>query len=169
METLTAISDWLAATGLSVWLASQVWAVPTLQSVHILAIGIVLASVAMLDVRLAGLIGRDQPLRGAALRYYPWIWGALGVLVVTGLLQIMAEPARELLNWVFWTKMGLLVAAILFTAPLRHLLEDVRFADMAARKQLIFRTCALVSLALWIAIVTCGRWIGYAGDLTGRQ
>ncbi|HVR89706.1 MAG TPA: DUF6644 family protein [Novosphingobium sp.] len=165
METLTALSDTLAASGLSIWIASQVWTVPMLQSVHILAIGVILASLAMLDLRLAGLIGREQSLRELTLRFYPWIWGALAVLVTTGFLQIMAEPARELLNWVFWTKMGLIVAAVLFTAPLRSLIEDCRYRDLAPRKRTIFRTCALVSLVLWVLVVTCGRWIAYAGDL----
>ena len=166
MESLTAISDWLAATGLSEWLAGRAWVVPMLQSVHILAIGIILASLAMLNLRLAGLIGREQSLGQMTLRYYPWIWRALAVLVVTGILQVMAEPARELLNWVFWTKMGLIVAAVLFTAPLRRLIEDVRFRDHAPRKQSILRSCALVSLVLWVLIVTCGRWIAYVGDLS---
>ena len=166
METLTALSDWLAATGLSVWLASRVWVVPTVQSIHILAIGIILASLAMLDLRLAGWIGREQSMRELTLRFYPWIWGALGVLIVTGILQIMAEPARELLNWVFWIKMGLIVAAVLFTAPVRRLLEDCRYRDLPPRKQAILRTCGLVSLALWVLVVICGRWIAYAGDLS---
>lgn len=166
METLTAVSTWLASTGLTTWLASQVWVVPTLQSIHILAIGIILASLAMLDLRLAGFIGREQSMRDMTLRFYPWIWGALAVLVITGILQIMAEPARELLNWVFWTKMGLIVTAVLFTAPVKRLLEDRRFRDLPLRKQRIVRTCGLVSLALWVLVVTCGRWIAYAGDLT---
>ena len=166
METLTALSDALTATSLSNWLASRMWVVPTVQSVHILAIGIILASLAMLDLRLAGLIGREQSIRELTVRFYPWIWGALAVLVVTGFLQIMAEPARELLNWVFWTKMGLIVAAVLFTAPVRRLLEDCRYRDLPPRKQAILRICGLVSLALWVLVVTCGRWIAYAGDLT---
>ena len=166
METLTAVSTWLAASGLTTWLASQMWGVPSLQSIHILAIGIILASLAMLDLRLAGFIGREQSMREMTLRFYPWIWGALAVLVTTGFLQIMAEPARELLNWVFWTKMGLIVTAVLFTAPVRRLLEDCRFRDLAPRKQRIVRTCGLISLALWVLVVVCGRWIAYAGDLT---
>lgn len=166
METLTAVSTWLAASGLTTWLASQMWVVPSLQSIHILAIGIILASLAMLDLRLAGFIGREQSMREMTLRFYPWIWGALAVLVTTGFLQIMAEPARELLNWVFWTKMGLIVTAVLFTAPVRRLLEDCRFRDLAPRKQRIVRTCGLISLGLWVLVVVCGRWIAYAGDLT---
>lgn len=166
---MTSISDWLSDTSLSAALASRFWAVPMLQSVHILAIGVVMASIAMLDLRLAGLIGREQSLRGLTLRFYPWIWGALAVLVVTGLLQIMAEPARELLNWIFWTKMGLIAAAVLFTMPLRALLEDCRYRDLAPRKQRLFRTCALISLVLWVLVVSSGRWIAYAGGVDGSN
>ena len=163
MSTLQAASDWLSTTSLSVAIASANWAVPTLQSIHILAIAIVMSSIAMLDLRLAGFLGREQSMRGMTLRFYPWIWGALVVLVATGLLQIMAEPARELLNWIFWTKMGLIIGAVLFTAPVRRLLEDCRYRDLSARKRKIVRTCALLSLVLWVAVLTCGRWIAYAG------
>ncbi|WP_174279133.1 DUF6644 family protein [Sphingomonas bacterium] len=163
MSRLQAVSDWLATTSLSTAIAERAWTVPMLQSVHILAIAIVMASIGMLDLRLAGFIGRDQSMRGTTLRFYPWIWGALGVLLTTGLLQIMAEPARELLNWVFWTKMGLIVGAALFTAPVRRLLEDRRFRDLSAGRRAAIRTCALVSLVMWVAVLTCGRWIAYAG------
>lgn len=163
MPTLASVSDRLAATSVSTFLQEKAWAVPSLQSVHILAIGIVMASIAMLDLRLAGFIGREQSMRGLTLRFYPWIWGALAVLLATGLLQIMAEPARELLNWIFWTKMGLIVGAVLFTAPVRSLLEDCRYRDLPPRKRLIVRTCAVLSLLLWVAVLTCGRWIAYAG------
>ena len=160
---LRSTSEWLAGTHLSTAIASRAWTVPTLQSIHILSIAVVMASVAVLDLRLAGFLARDQSMRGYNLRFYPWIWGALCVLLGTGLLQIMAEPARELLNWIFLTKMGLLVAAILFTASVRGLLEDRRYGDMPVAKRTVIRAAALVSLGLWVGIVVCGRWIAYAG------
>ena len=160
---MKAVSDWLAHTTMSSAIADRAWAVPTLQSIHILSIGIVMASIAMLDLRLAGFLGREQSMRGLTLRFYPWIWGALAVLLGTGLLQIMAEPARELLNWIFWTKMALILGAVLFTAPVRRLLEDCRFRDLSTGKRTVVRGCALLSLLLWVAVLTCGRWIAYAG------
>lgn len=166
MSTFKALSDRLAQTGLSSTIADQSWAVPTLQSIHILAIGIVMASIAMLDLRLAGFLGREQSMRGLTLRFYPWIWGALAVLIVTGFLQVMAEPARELMNWIFWTKMGLIIGAVLFTAPVRRLLEDCRYRDLPSGKRTIVRTCALLSLLLWVAVLICGRWIAYAGSMS---
>ena len=163
MSGLQVASDWLAGTRLSVAIASRSWTVPTLQSVHILSIAVVMASVAVLDLRLAGVLGREQPMRSYNLRFYPWIWGGLCVLLATGTLQIMAEPARELLNWIFLTKMALIVAAVLLTAPVRALLEDVRFGEVAPGRRAVIRACALASLSAWVAIVVCGRWIAYAG------
>ena len=160
---MTPFSDWLAQTAFSTGLSGIPWAVPLLQSIHILAIGIVFSSVAMLDLRLAGLIGRETSLRDTAQRFLPWIWVALAVLLGTGLLQIMAEPARELLNWIFWTKMGLVVAATATTALVGRTLEEGRFRDLAAGKRRKVRIGAGVSLVLWIVVITCGRWIAYAG------
>ncbi len=166
MTTMTAISDWLTKTPASHAIGTTFWVVPVVQSVHILAIAIVMASIALLDLRLAGMLGREQSMRDLTQRFYPWIWGALGVLLLTGLVMIMSEPGRELLNWVFWTKMALITGAVLFTAPVQRLLEDRRYRDLPRAKRLIIRVCAFASLALWVGVVTCGRWIAYAGDRT---
>ena len=166
MESMAPFSQWLASTSLSHALDVSTWAVPVLQSIHIMAVATVFASVMMLDFRLAGIVGRRQPLRSNILRYYPWIWCALLVLIATGLFQITAEPKRELLNWIFWTKMGLIVVASLVTAPVRSQIEDVQFGAMAPAKRVLIRTSALVSLVLWIGVITCGRWIAYAGGPT---
>jgi putative copper export protein len=163
MSDLSGLSDWLAATPLSSAIADREWAVPTLQSVHILAVGIVLASIAMVNLRLAGILQREDPLRSSSDHFFPWIWGALAVLVSTGILQVAAEPARELLNWIFLTKMGLLVLAAAGTALNRGRLEERRFAELPAGRRGATRALALVTLLLWVAIVICGRWIAYAG------
>jgi uncharacterized membrane protein len=164
MQDMVPLSNWLANTQLSAAIADTAWAVPALQTIHILAISMIMTSIAMLDLRLSGVIGREHSLRNMSLRFYTHIWGALAVLVSTGLLQIMAEPARELLNWIFWTKMGLIVAAVLVTLPVRRLLEDCRFRDLPSPKRAILRAAAILSLLCWVAIVICGRWIAYAGE-----
>ena len=163
---MQSVSEWLATLSVSTAFQNEAWVVPAVQSVHILAIAIVMSSIAMLDLRLAGFIGREQSMRDLTARFYPWIWGALVVLLLTGLIMIMAEPARELLNWIFWTKMALILGAILFTAPVRTMLEDCRYRDMAPAKRAKVRTYAILSLILWVAVVTCGRWIAYAGGET---
>jgi len=160
---MESVSAWLASTSISQFIANTFWIVPVVQSIHILAIGILLASNAMLDLRLAGFIGREQSVRDLALRFYPWIWGALGVLLTTGIIMILSEPGRELLNWIFWTKMGLILVAVGLVVPVRSLLKDCPYEELPPDNRAIIRLCAMLSLVVLVLIVTCGRWIAYAG------
>lgn len=164
MSTLATISEWLASTSVSVSVSGAPWVIPTVQSIHILAIAIVLSSVAMLDLRLAGFIGHERPARSTALRTYPRIWWALGVLFVTGLIMIMGEPERELRNWIFWTKMALIVSAVVVTMPVQRMLDECPYRDHAPVQRSRIRGLALLSLMFWVLVVVCGRWIAYAGE-----
>ena len=162
MLNMVDVSQWLASTSISVVIADQGWIIPMVQSVHILAIAIVMSSIGMLNLRLAGLIGRGQSVRQAAAQFFPWIWWALPVLLLTGIVMILGEPERELLNSYFRYKMLMLVAVLLLTLPLRRLLEDQPFRDLPVARRETVRAMALVSLLLWLSIVFCGRWIAYA-------
>lgn len=162
MGDMTALTNGLAATSASLTIQSHEWIIPTIQSIHILAIAAVMSSIAMLNLRLAGLIGHHQSVRQMAHRFLPWLWRALPVLFVTGCLMILGEPARELLNPYFWYKMSMLAIVVLLTIPLQRMIEDRPFRDHDATKRQLIRIIALVSLLLWLAIVFCGRWIAYA-------
>ncbi len=162
MTDLSALSAWIAATPLSLTIQTTSWVIPTVQSVHILAISVVVASSAMLNLRLAGLIGREQSVQLMAQRFMPPVWWALPVLALTGLTLIIGEPKRELLNPYFWSKMIILLTVIIITVPLQHQLEDRPFRQLPQGKQRLVRTGALVCLLLWLGIIICGRWIAYA-------
>ena len=100
-------TEWLSQTSFSIAIATHDWVIPTVQSIHIVAIGIILASVFMIDLRVLGWAGRDQTLTETTARFGPWLSGALCVLLVTGGLMVVGEPARELLAFSFWFKMCL--------------------------------------------------------------
>src|SRR5215813_10152043 len=107
MTALPQFADWLSRTAISVAIQSHEWVIPAIQSVHIVAIGVVLASIFMIDLRILGLAGRDQSLLETTGRFGPWLSGALCVLLATGIFMIAGEPARELLAFSFWFKMCL--------------------------------------------------------------
>ncbi len=102
--------DWLSRTSVSIAFQSANWFVPVVQTVHIIAIAILLTSVYVLSFRLIGLTRGAQPLASLTARSAPWVWIALCVLLGTGILLTITEPARELLNWVFRVKMLLVLA-----------------------------------------------------------
>jgi hypothetical protein len=159
---LTAFSKWLGATEASLAIQNAAWVIPAVQSVHILCIAIVMSSAGLLNLRVAGLIGRHQPVRALAHSFLPWIWWTLPVLLTTGLILILGEPGRELLNRFFWYKMTALLIVVLLTIPLHRMLEDTPLRDLPLAKRETVRTIALISLAIWLFIVFCGRWIAYA-------
>lgn len=162
MGVVAAFSARLATTSISLSIQTHEWVIPTIQSIHILAIAIVMASIAMLNLRLAGFIGHQQSVQQMAHRFLPWVWWALPVLLITGSIMITGEPDRELLNRFFWYKMTMLVTVVLLTIPLQRLLEDRPFRALPVTKRMVIRGLALASLMLWLAIIFCGRWIAYA-------
>lgn len=162
MSVLAALSTWIEATPLSLTIKATLWVVPMVQSIHILAISVVMASIAMLDLRLAGVIGREQSVRRMARQFLPPVWYALPILAITGAIMIIGEPKRELLNQYFWSKMAILATVIILTVVLRSVLEDRPFPDLPYGKRQWVRAGAVISLLLWLAIIFCGRWIAYA-------
>src|SRR5438128_11048170 len=94
-------TDWLSQTSFSLAVQTHDWVIPTVQSIHIVAIGVVLASVFMIDLRVLGWAGRDQSLLETTGRFGPWLSTALCALLATGILMVIGEPARELLAFSF--------------------------------------------------------------------
>ena len=90
-------TEWLSHTWLSLAIQTHEWIIPTIQSIHIVAIGVVLASVFMIDLRVLGWAGRDQSLLETTARFGPWLSGSLCVLLATGIFMIIGEPGREFL------------------------------------------------------------------------
>ena len=154
--------DWLSATGISVAFQSANWFVPVVQTMHIIAIAILLTSVYILGFRLIGLTRGAVPLAALSAKSTPWIWAALSVLLVSGILLTITEPARELLNWVFRIKMllVLLLAAILLVVQVRVRRNPEYWAQSPARRRAA-RAIGIGFLIIGACIVTAGRWIAY--------
>ena len=151
--------DWLSNTPVSMLIQNAFWVIPTVQTVHIAAIAVVMSSILMLDLRLLGVVGRTRPVAQVADRFIPWVWSAVVVLLLSGVLLIIGEPGRELLSEVFWLKMSLLVCALVLTGVIQHVLRGG--GSFWERRRAIAAGAAIASLVLWTAILASGRWIAY--------
>ena len=152
---------WLYETSLSTLIRDVFWIVPTVQCVHILAIAVIVGSALVSDLRLAGVLATDEPLGDVVRHYFPWMWRALIVLLLTGLVMGIGEPDRVLTNSAFWLKMLLVVTACSLTwLTRRPLLSRDPAGDALCRR--FVKPCAWLSLLLWICVIVCGRWIAYA-------
>jgi uncharacterized protein DUF6644 len=159
---LIPFTDWLSQTAVSVAIQAHLWIIPTVQSIHIVGIGIVVGSVFMIDLRVLGLAGRDQSLNETIDRFGPWLTGSLCVLLVTGILMVIGEPARELLAFSFWFKMclvaiGTLIASVFQVAVRRN---GPHWEESLA-KRWTTKCLALLTLGIWVGIIILGRLIAY--------
>jgi hypothetical protein len=161
-QAIQLFCDWLSATPLSITIQSVTWIIPMVQSVHIMAITVVMGSALMMDMKLLGVVGRGTPVVAMNRRFLPWVWTSLVVLFCTGVILTIAEPGRELINFVFRLKMLLVLTVIALTAVYQEIVR--RHADAwgdTPSNQWSARAIGAVSLIIWVAIVVCGRWIAY--------
>ncbi|MGB8694932.1 MAG: DUF6644 family protein [Steroidobacteraceae bacterium] len=163
LDLLDALCTGLAATPASQTIKSVAWIIPTIQTLHILAVATVMTSVLMIDLRLLGVGARERTMAWITHRFLPYVWWPLPVLLATGASLIVAEPARTLKGPVFAVKMGLLILAagvtLVCQIPLRR---DAQRWERSASLRWAARCLAVASLSLWVAIVFAGRWIAYA-------
>ncbi len=156
------LCNWLSATWLSQLFGATNWFVPTVQSVHILAIAGVLTLLVTLHFRLLGVTHRGPPVPRLAAAYLPWVWRGLGVLFVTGVLLTITEPGRELLDISFRLKMLMVLTLVILTWVLQAgLRRDPEFWSASRRRRGLGGAIAAGSLVLCVGIVVAGRLIAY--------
>jgi hypothetical protein len=156
------LAFWITETSLNQSLVTNFWVVPIAQVIHIIAIAAAFGATLMLTLRINDAAGATQTVGQVSARYVPWIWwGLLGILV-SGLFMITAEPIRNMVNAVFWIKMGLLVVTIAVTLAFQG---SVRAKAAAAgpvwKAGGGTRMVSILILVLWCLIMVCGRWIAY--------
>jgi len=69
---LQTFASWLLQTPASQIIQNVFWIIPLVHTLHILAIAVILSSVAMIDLRIFGLAGRCATMMQTADRYLPW-------------------------------------------------------------------------------------------------
>lgn len=156
---LPEFSNWLSQTHASEVVSTVTWIIPTTQIIHIVCVTIVLVPMLMLDLRMMGVMGTRQSISAVADRFIPPVWIALIILFLTGVVLTIGEPGRELLSNAFRLKMILvaIVAVITFFVQ-RRIKSDATFWESRPG---LAKLVALVSMMLWLAILTAGRMIAY--------
>ena len=97
-------------SALAMAMRNELWLYPAVEIAHIAAFVLLVGSIAMLDLRLLGL-SRRLPVRQMARHVLPWTWGALLLIVPTGLLMFSAHASDLLVNRAFQMKLLLILAA----------------------------------------------------------
>jgi hypothetical protein len=156
VEDLHQFSDWLSNTPFSQLIQVTSWAIPGIQTVHIVCLALLFSAALVLSLRVLGRGLTAEPLDRLVPRFARAIWTLLVVLLISGSLLIVAEPGRTITNPMFYAKMVMLAVVVAITlwlsAAARRPLEALTAAH---------RVAAAAAMLLWIGIIFAGRFIAY--------
>ena len=153
---------WLESTPFSTWMRESGPAFFSSLILHSIGMGLVVGVHVATDLRILGVAPRI-PL-SLMRRFFPVLWVSLVAVSLSGVLLLVAYPAKALTNPLFYGKLAAVLAALVITRSLtRRLLQDSRHDTGPVPRQA--RVLAALSLVLWAAVVTSGRLLAYTHSI----
>jgi hypothetical protein len=151
---------WIEQTALSLWVreATTMWSFPFILVLHTIGMGFLAGPSAAIDLRILG-VARRMPLTSMA-KFFPIMWFAFGLNAVSGLLLLIAYPAKALTNPLFYFKLLCIALAMTVLIYIRKRMFINASWD-AAVVPLKAKILATVSLVLWVGATVSGRLLAY--------
>jgi len=139
------------------------WWFPLLESVHVVAIGLVVGSILMVDLRLLGVAALRYSVTSMTRELILWTWCAFLLAMMTGAGLFITRASVYIENPAFQAKLALVLLAGFNMALFQFLtFRNVESWDTATATPVAARAAGAISLALWAAIVLAGRWVGHS-------
>lgn len=160
MMSVPDMMTWLQDLPFSKAVAESTWLFPGLETLHVLAITMVVGSVAMMDLRLLG-VGRGRPLSQIINGALPWVWAAFTVAVIAGGLLFCSKALTYYENIPFRIKMVCMAVAGANMLVFHRITAQGMSQWDTGLPPASARMAGAFSLALWVVIVATGRWIGF--------
>jgi hypothetical protein len=150
---MQALHDWPFAA----WLRTSALAYPVLEVVHITGFALLFGTLFIVDLCLLGVRFAGLALLSAstlAKAVLPWTVLGFAIALAAGSLMFIAHARDFISNPAFIVKMCLLFTAGMNAAVL-HSRGLLNANSRGTRLQ------AGLSILLWLAVITCGRFIAY--------
>ena len=137
------------------------WLFPTIETVHVFALVLVVGSIMTVDLRLLGFANKERPFSQVASEMLPWTWVAFVVAALAGMMMFSSKALTYYSNIPFRLKMACLLLAGINMVMFHWL--GTRHLEIWDRGRPPWgaRFAGGTSLLLWTTIVAAGRWIGF--------
>ena len=144
------------------WILSSQWLWPGMEILHFIGLSLLLGSMLVVDLRLAGFL-RQIDIR-ATHSLLPWATVGFLLNLGSGIIFLLGDPARYAINIGFQVKMLLvLIAGLNALWFFRRLNPQIAawqpHGDTPGEAKLV----AVVSLGAWFGVLLLGRLIPYIG------
>ena len=159
---LQALFQWLYDSPVGTAIRESGTLFPWVESIHVLSITLVVGSISIVDLRLLGVTSKSRAVSRLTGEVLPFTWVAFIFAAITGVLLFSSNAVKYSHNIFFLAKMSLLVVAFL-NMMVFHVITSrgIEHWDESPHPPMTARLAGGVSLLLWIAVIACGRWIGF--------
>jgi len=141
---------------------------PWIESIHVLSITLVVGSIAVVDLRLLGIASKGRAVSRLSDEVLPLTWVSFIVAAITGLLLFVSNAVKYSHNPFFIAKMCLLVLAGVNMVVFQFITtRGIEAWDESPAVPATVRIAGAFSLLFWLAIIICGRWIGFTMSAFG--
>ncbi|MEL1249693.1 DUF6644 family protein [Aurantiacibacter gilvus] len=157
----TNIWESIEYSSLGTSIAESLWAFPTLETIHVIALVTVLGTIFVMDLRMLGVASVGRAISQISTDTLKWTWIGFIVAAITGTLLFTSKASTYMVNPYFLVKMGLIVAAGLNMLYFHFVTwKNVDQWDLTDTPTAA-KVAAVLSLSFWIVVVFCGRAIGF--------
>jgi hypothetical protein len=162
MNVIVNFLQWINDLPLSEGIRSSFWMFPAVETIHVIAIVFVLGSITRLDLRLLGLVWRNRAVTEVSEEMLPWTWTSFVIAMIFGLLLWSSKPIEYFGIAFFDVKMILMVLAGINMVLFQFItFKDVAKWDRDPIPPPGARLAGGLSMAFWLGVVICGRFIGF--------
>ena len=161
--SILSVCEWLQATPWASGVKHSAWQFPLVETVHSLALSVMLWPAAILDLRLLGLVMKQRPVSKVAAQFLPWVWTGFVTQILTGSILFSSEAVKCYNSPFFRTKVVLLLLAGLNALVFHTIVfRDAASWDESSNTPWRAKMAGGCSLAIWIGVVAMGRALAYA-------
>jgi hypothetical protein len=161
MPDLYSWCKWLEHTAVGTQVRESLWLFPTIETLHLFGIVVLVGSTSALDLRLLNLMMRGEPVSKLAPRLLKWAWAGFAVQVVTGSLLFSSEATRCYDNPAFRLKMLLIALAGVNALGFEWTYRSVAKWGEGPSTPIAAKAAGCLSILFWFGIVAAGRWIAF--------
>jgi len=150
---LLQIADRLQDNSVIVALTSTGWTAAGLAILHYYSMFILVGSMAIVDLRVLGVVGRGHNVSDFARRIFPWVWLSLAVNLVTGFIMFAGDATAYVPARAFQFKILVVLLAIVFGMIVQWKIPGWGRSPVLPMAATIL---AIVSLLFWVGAILMG-------------
>jgi len=139
---------------------------PWIEAIHVLAVTLVIGSIALVDLRLIGIRALNRAISNISKELLPITWMAFLAAAITGAILFTSNALSYSQNFYFISKIILLGLAGINMMCFQFIIgKNLDSWNHYQQLPIAARIAGSISLTLWISIIFCGRWIGFTLEL----